>query len=325
MELLILAHAPTRILEQGLLPAAAELQLKVTILTDCVREHIVRAQASSLYGQCELAECDVFNPLAVARFVSIHGRQFNGLLAADAVLHASAAVSAASLGLPGAAWRNAVLHDQRCDFKVGLGRSSSHYRRIADCADCAEPATDPGVDWFPATVQSLESSAMTGGTIVRNTAELQRGLAELRHGYALLEKYREDEEVYALDALATPDGLMILSGSRIEFDQNPARTKRVHSFMPRPPRCDELLSLLPPQYLGLGRHHVEYAVSAAGVRIREIHNGLHDDESELALDDQLDGKLFSEVLKASLGMPVKPLHLLHIDAAPPAVAMRVTA
>ena len=49
------------------------------------------------------------------------------------------------------------------------------------------------------------------------------------------------------------------------------------------------------------------------MRIREIHNGLHDDESELALDDQLDGKLFVEVVKASIGTPVKPLHLLHID------------
>lgn len=323
MELLILAHAPTRILEQGLLPATAELQLKVTILTDCVREHIVRAQDSPLYGQCELAECDVFNPLAVARYVSVHGKQIHGVLAADAVLHASAAMFAACLGLPGAAWRNAVLHDQRLD----LGRSShySHHshqsRRIVDCA---EPASAPAADWFPATVQPLESGAAAGGAIVRNAADLQRQLAGLRHGYALLEKYRDDEEVYALDALATPQGFVILSGSRIEFEQDAVRTKRVQSFMPRPPRCDELLALLLTHDLGLGRHHVEYAVSAAGVRIREIHNGLHDEESELALDDQLDGKLFSEVVKASLGMPVKPLHLLHIDPLP-AAAMRVTA
>lgn len=321
MELLILAHAPTRILEQGLLPAADQLQLKVTILTDCVREHIVRARESPLYGRCELAECDVFNPLAVARFVSVHGKRVDGLLAADAVLHASAAVAAASLGLPGAAWRSAVLHDQRRDFGIGFSHASPHHRRVADCA---EPLANPGADWFPATVQPLEGRAATGGAIVRDAAELQRRLADLRHGYALLEKYLDDEDVYALDALATPEGFAILSGSRIEFDQDAMRTKRVRSFMPRPPRCDELLTLLSAHDLGLGRHHVEYAVSANGVRIREIHNGLHDDESELALDDQLDGSLFREVLKASLGTPVKPLHLLHIDT-PPATAMRATA
>jgi hypothetical protein len=319
MELLILAHAPTRILEQGLLPAAAELQLRVTILTDCVREHIVRAKESPLYARCELAECDIFNPLAVARFVSVHGKRIDGLLAADAVLHASAAVAAASLGLPGASWRHAMLHDQRRD--LGLVPAPAHHRRIADCA---EPATDPGADWFPATVQPLEGGAAAGGAIVRDTDELRRHLGQLRHGYALLEKYRADEEVYALDALATPEGFAILSGSRIEFDQDTVRTKRVQSFMSRPPRCDELLSLLHPRDLGLGRHHVEYAVSGAGLRIREIHNGLHDDESELALADQLDGDLFGEVLKASLGIPVKALHLLHIDT-PPAAAMRETA
>ena len=309
MELLILAHAPTRTLELGILPATAGLQLKVTILTDCVREHIVRAKESPLYAQCELAECDVFNPLAVARFVAVHGRDIAGVLAADAVLHASAAVSAASLGLPGASWRSAVQHDQR----LHAGRASQPARHIAACAGMPG---DPAADWFPATVQALEGGAATGGAIVRNAAELQRQLSGLRHGYALVEKYREDEEVYALDALVTPAGFAILCGSRIQFDDDAVRTKRVHSFMPRPPRCDELLSLLLTHDLGYGRHHVEYAVASSGVRIREIHNGLHDDESELALDDQLDGNLFSEVVKASLALPVKALHLLHIDAQP---------
>ncbi|MTV36741.1 hypothetical protein [Duganella radicis] len=315
MELLILAHAPTRILEQGLLPAAADLQLKVTILTDCVGEHIVRARHSPLYGQCELGECDVFNPLAVARFLSVHGRRVDGVLAAHAVLHASAAVSAASLGLPGASWRPAVRHDQRRD-PVAV----PHARRIIDCA---EPPAGIGADWFPASVQPLEGGAASGGAIVRDMEELRRSLGALRHGYALVEKHRDDEVVYALDALATTEGFAILSGSRIAFDQDPQRTKRVQSFMPRPPRCDELLTLLQPHELGLGRHHVEYALSPAGLRLRDIHNGLHDDESELALDDRLDGNLFAAVLKTSLGLPVTPPHLLHIDA--PAAVARETA
>ncbi len=307
MELLILAHAPNRALEQGFLAAVAELQLKATILTDCVREHIVRAKDSPLYGEAELAECDVFNPLAVARFVAVHDKRFSGVVAADAVLHASAAICAAYLGLPGPAWRSVLRHDQRLDAV----RSLHQQRRIVDCT---EPAIALGADWFPATVQPLEGGAATGGALVRNVAELQQKLAQLRHGYALVEKYREDEEVYALDALATPEGFTILGGSRIEFDRDDVRTKRVQSFMQRPPRCDELLLQLIAHDLGIGRHHIEYGVSAAGVRIREIHNGLHDDETELALDDQLDGKLFVEVVKASIGTPVKPLHLLHIDA-----------
>jgi hypothetical protein len=314
MELLILAHAPTRNLELGFLPAAAELQLKVTILTDCIREHIVRAQASASYAACELAECDVFNPLAVARFVAIHDKRISGVLAADAASHASAAVSAAYLRLPGAAWRNAVLHDQR--LRPGGVPAS---RRVVDCAQASgvRAAQD-----FPIAVTPLEGGAAAGGAIARNADELERRLADLRHGFALLEQHREDETVYALDVLATAQGFAILAGSRIAFDQDAVRTKRVHAFMPRPPRCDELLALLLMHDLGHGRHHVEYGISSAGLRIREIHNGLHDDESEFALADQLDGNLFSAVLQASLGMPVLPPRLPQAGTLPaPALGM----
>lgn len=302
MELLILAHAPTRSLELGFLPAAAELQLKVTILTDCVSEHIARAQASAPYARCELLECDVFNPLAVARFVAVHGRRISGVLAADAALHACAAVSAAYLQLSGAAWRKAVLHDQRLHAGGGMATG----RQLADCAHAAGP-TIPHC--FPLAVGPLEGGITAGGAIVRNPEELARRLADLRHGYAMLEQHRADETVYALDLLATAQGVALLAGSRIGFDQDAVRTKRVQFFMARPPRYEEILSLLPVHDLGHGRHHVEYGISSAGLRIREIHNGLHDDASELALAGQLDGDLFSAVLKASLGLPVAPPRL----------------
>lgn len=317
MELLILSHAPTRVLEQGFIPAAIDLQLKVTILTDCVREHLVRAKDSPQYAQCRLIECDVFNPLSVARFVSVRDLEFSGVLAADAALRASAALTADCLGLPGPSWRNAVLCDQRLDLHRRFEpEASEQYRRIVNCS---EPDLNLIPEWFPATVQPLETGATTGGAIIRSSKDLKRRLADIRYGYVLVEKHRVDEQVYALDGLGTPDGFTVLCGSRIEFDDDEVRTKRVHSFMPHPPRCEELLTMLSGFDLGLGRHHVEYAVGDNGIRIREIHNGLHDDESEFALDDQLDGNLFSETIKASIGVPVRPLRLLRIDAMPAAI------
>ena len=317
MELLILSHAPTRVLEQGFIPAAIDLQLKVTILTDCVREHLMRAKDSPLYGQCKLIECDVFNPLAVARFVSVHGGEFSGVLAADTALRASAAMTADFLGVPGPSVRSAVLCDQRLDLHNHFELEAlGQHRRIVNCS---EPDADLGAEWFPATVQPLEAAATTGGAIVRNPEDLKRRLADMRYGYALVEKHSEDEEVYALDGLGAPDGFIVLSSSRIEFDDDAVRTKRVQSFVSQSPRNDELLALLSKLDLGLGRHHVEYAVSDKGIRIREIHNGLHDDESELALDDQLDGDLFRETIKAHLGMPVKPLRRLRVETMPAAI------
>lgn len=317
MELLILSHAPTRILAQGFIPAAIDLQLNVTILTDCVSEHLARANGSSLYSQCKLIECDVFNPLAVARFVSVHGGEFSGVLATDAALRASAAVMADYLRLPGPSWRSAVLCDQRLDLSQGFDPMASEQRR--QIINCYEQDADLASEWFPVTVQPLETGATTGGSIIRTHEDLKRRLADLRYGYALVESHRENEQVYALDILGSSGGLTVLCGSRIAFDDDEVRTKRVQSFMPRPPRCDELLTLLSGFDLGLGRHHVEYAVVDNGFRIREIHNGLHDDDSEFTLDDQLDGNLFSETIKASVGMPAKALRLLRVDAMPAAV------
>lgn len=314
MDLLILSHVPTRVLEQGFIPAAVDLELKITILTDCVREHLLRAKESPLYGRCELVECDVFNPLAVARFICVHGREFSGVLAADTALRASAAAITEFLDLPGPSWRSAVLCDQRLKLRRHFEPEAS--RQYGGIVNCAEPDASLGTEWFPASVQPLESGAASGGAIVRNAEDLKRRLADLRYGYALVERHREDEEVYALDGLGTPEGFAVLCGSRIEYDDDEIRTKRVQSFMPRPPRCDEVLTLLRSFDLGTGRHHVEYAVADGAIRIREIHNGLHDDESELALDDRLDGNLFSETIKLSIGMPVKPLQLLRIDAMP---------
>lgn len=317
MELLILSHAPTRVLEDGFIPAAIDLQLKITILTDCIREHLLRAQESSLYAQCELIECDVFNPLSVARLVSMHDREFSGVLAADAALRACGAVVAGCLDLPGPSWRSAVLCDQRRDLRNRFTAEPSEFHgRIVNCA---EPDTELDPELFPATVQPLETGAATDGAIVRNPEDLKRRLADLGCGYALVEKHRENEEFHALDGLGTADGFVVLGGSRIRFDDDDSRTKRVQSFMSRPPHCDELLALLSGLDLGVGRHHVEYAVSGKGIRITEIHNGLHDDESEFALNAQLDGDLFRETIKLALGMPLKPLRRLRVDAMPAAL------
>ncbi len=311
MELLILSHIPTRVLENGFIPAAIDLQLKITILTDCVREHLLRAKESPLYGQCKLLECDVFNPLSVARFVSVHAWEFSGVLAADVCLRASAAVTADCLGLPGLSSRSAVLCDQRLDLRNRFeSETSRQHRRIVNCS---EPNAGIDPELFPATVQPLEAGAAIGGAIVGNADDLKRWLADTRYGYALVEKHREGEEVYALDGLGTPDGFIVLGGRRIQFDDDDCRTKRVQSFMPQPPRCDELLALLSELDLGLGRHHVEYAVSDKGIRIREIHNGLHDEESEFAVNAQFGGDLFRETIKVNLGMPVKLLSRLGVD------------
>jgi hypothetical protein len=310
MELLMLSHVPNRVLEKGFLPAAVDLELNVTLLTDCAKEHLLRARTSPVYRHCKLFDCDIFNPLSVARLIAVHDLKLSGVLAADASVRACAALVAASLGLPGPSWPSALLCDQRSVLRGRFEPPSSSRSRWV--VNCSEPDARIDAGSFPVTVQSLETDLDAGGLIARNAEELRRCLAEIRDGYALIEKHRVGD-VYALEGLGTPDGFIVLGGSHIRFDDDPRRTKRVQSLMPRPPRCDELLALLSGLDLGLGRHHVEYAVTEKGIRIREIHNGLHDDESEFAVSGQLDGDLFRETINVCLGRPVKSLHRLRTD------------
>lgn len=311
MELLILSHVPTRVLEEGFIPAAIDLKLKVSILTDCVREHLSRAKESSVYRQCELLECDVFNPLAVARLLSVRGLEFSGVLAAHASLRPSAAMVANYLALPGPSWRSTLLCDQRAALRDRFEPDYSPAQRWV--VNCSEPDAEIGTGSFPVTVQPLETGVATGGAIIRSHQELKRKLADMRDGYALIEKHQPGE-VYALDALATPDGFAILCGSHIQFNDDQCRTKRIASFMPQPPRCDEVLAMVSALDPGLGRHHVEYAVTGSGIRIREMHDGLHDDESEFAVNAQWGGDLFKATVKVCLGIPVKPPRRLRTGA-----------
>lgn len=311
MELLLLSHVPTRVLEEGFLPAAIDLKLKVTLLTDCAREHLLWAKESSAYRCCNLIECDIFNPLSVARLIAVHDLKFSGVLAAAPDLQACAAIVADYLGLPGPSWRSALLCEQRSVLRDRFEpQSSSRSRWVVNCFD-----PDAGIDVgaFPVTVQSLETDLSAGGPIARNPEELKRCLREIHDGYVIVEKHRVGE-VYALDGLGTPEVFIVLGGSHIQFDDDERRTKGIRSLMQRPPRCEELLALLSEIDLGLGRHHVEYAVTDKGMRIREIHNGLHDDESELALNAHFEGELFRETIKVCLGMPVKLPHRRRLDA-----------
>lgn len=303
MEILMLSHLPTRVLEEGFIPAALDLDLRMTILTDCIREHLLQAKDKPQYPQCRLIECDIFNPLSVARLISVHNLEFSGVLAAGPGLQACAALIADYLGLPGQPWRSALLCEQKPSLRDRLEPESARpYRRIVNCAE-----TDLEIDaeLFPVTVEALEADSFAARRIVRNPHELKHCLAEIESGYALIEAY-SDGEIYALDGLGTPDGFIVLGGGRIQFDDDGPLARRVQSFTPRPPGCDRVLALISELDLGLGRHHVEYMLSDKGLRIREIHNGLHDDESELAVNAQWESDLFRAIIQVCLGIPITP-------------------
>jgi hypothetical protein len=315
VNLLLLAHLPTRVLEQGLIPAALDLDLQVTIVTDRAREHLSWAVEHRAARRCRVLACDVWNPLALTRLLEVHDLCPDGVLAADARLQACAALAADYLGRPGPSWRGALLCDQRARLRSRLEpHPCAPNRWIVGCSGReAAPAVDPAA--FPVAVQPLEAEIGAAGPLARDEDELQRYLAEIADGHALVERHRPGE-MYALDLLGTPDGIAVLGGHPIQLAADHRRSKHRQGFLARPPGAAEVVAQVEALALGLGRHQVEYVTTGQAIRIMEIHNGLHDGESELALDARLGGAVFRATLQVCLGRPVPALFRARRGEAP---------
>ncbi|WP_141215584.1 hypothetical protein [Hahella sp. CCB-MM4] len=304
MELILLSHLPTRVLEEGFIPAAIDLNVEVTILTDCIHEHVLRKKFVPAYQHCKLLECDIFNPLSVARLMAIHQLRCDGILAMAPGLQPSAAILSDYHGLSGPSWHSTLLCSQKNALHNRLDPSDNVTNsKIIQAADLKSASM---IKHFPAVVQSLEPGTGDNGQVVRNQEELSRYLTTLSEGFALVENYVEGE-FYTLEGLGTPEGFIVLGGSRIQIQELSGSTIRQPQWMATLPLQNEVLSQLSGLGLGLGRHHVEYTITANGPRIKEIHNGLHTEDGELSLNEHLEGNLFRETINICLGIPSQPL------------------
>jgi len=304
MEWMILSHLPTRSLEEGFIPAAIGLNVGVTIFTDCIQEHVLRKESVSVYQHCKLLECDIFNPLSIARLLAIHSLNFSGILATAPGLQPCAAILSDYCGLAGPSWHSALLCSQKNVLRnrLNFGDRSISSRII----HTADPQSENLIEHFPAIVQSLEPGADNGGLRVSNAKELRACLDTLCEGLVLVENFLQGY-FYTLESLCTPDGFTVLGGSCIRIEGHGHNSTRRRHWIANPPHQKAVVDRLSELNLGVGRHHVEYVLTDQGLRILDIYNGLNSDEEELSLNDQLNGDLFRETLHLCLGIPSSPL------------------
>ncbi|WP_026179934.1 hypothetical protein [Hahella ganghwensis] len=306
MELMILSHLPTRVLEEGILPAAIDMNVGVTILTDCVQEHVLRRESASVYGICKMLDCDVFNPLSVAQLISVHNLPVSGVIATTPSLQTSAAILAEYYGLPGPSWQNSLL----CSNKLALRRKLNPADELVKAKIIHREKTQYSEfpTSFPLLLESLESGSGTEKKIVRNTDQLASYLKTLHQAYAMIDEVPNGEQ-YILEVMGTPDELILLGGVKTNHINTSDQYERYPTWIKNPPGSQEILAILSTLNPGLGRHHVEYVVTDDEAQILEIHNGLNNDEISLSLNLHLQGDLFREIIKLSLGVPISPLEL----------------
>ena len=100
--LILLAHVPTDAVNEGFLPAAQRLGLKVILLTDQAEAHRRHFEAADRPACPDsIVECDVFNPLAIIDEISSHAERPAAIFSNSDHLQTSTALAADYFGRQG--------------------------------------------------------------------------------------------------------------------------------------------------------------------------------------------------------------------------------
>ena len=312
MVLVLLARNPTDTLTHGLLPAAERLGLQVRVLTDHAPAHraLYAAQhRESGFREPVVESCAVTEVRAVLAAVAA-GPRPQALLSNSDHLQVQTALAAEYLGLPGKDWRFALRARDK-----GLMRAA-----LREHLDLQEPSClrvrpgDPvqivdGVS-YPAVLKPAEGVASEDVVLVRDRAELELRLAQVRarrDGDLLIESLL-DGPLHTLETLGDGATLRVWGGYRTQVSAAPYFIEERLTWQPaRPPGViNDVLRQLTGLGLGFGPCHTEFILTPAGPRIVEVNDRLIGDHADFLMADLLDEPIFDDVISVHLGLPPRP-------------------
>lgn len=209
-EIILVAHIPTDSANQGFIPAAKALGLRVVLLTDCVASHreYFSQTGLSAYPDQTVA-CDVFNPLAIVEAVTRRAGRPAALFSNSDHLQASTALAAQYFGLPGKDWRTTYRAKNKAEMRAhlaALGLDRLWHAVVCDSASLSMLASDVP---FPCVVKPREGVASQHVSMSRDWEELAAQCAAIwamHPGQALLIEEYIDGPLYTLETLGDRDG-----------------------------------------------------------------------------------------------------------------------
>lgn len=313
-ELIVLAHVPTDSVNQGFLPAARTLGLRVALLTDCADAHRAHFAASGIVaGPDEIVSCDVFNPLAVIDAVSRHARRPAAIFSNSDHLQTSTAVAANYLGLPGKDWHTTYRAKNKAamrEYLQALGIDTLWYATVSSVAELAALSHIP----FPAVAKPREGVASLQVTLARDRAQLEQqcaaAWADNPGRPMLIEEYIEGP-LHTLETLGDGRQLLALGGFEVQLSAPPFFVEHEAVWRPGPPSgpAARVLEIVRAFGVGFGACHTEFVVTPQGPRLIEINYRNIGDYREFLLQDTLGFPLFETVLRLYLGEPLPALRL----------------
>jgi hypothetical protein len=308
MRLYLLALNPTDSVTEGFLPAAAQLGLDVTVLSDSAEPH--RLAYAGLPFAPEVLECDVRDFREVVSRISRHH-------APDAVftnsdhLQTQAALAAQYFGLPAKDWKATLRTKNKAELRRHLTACGLDVVCSAELAPGQDPSALGELDIpFPCIVKPREGVASEDVALAEDLGhliQLSKEIQQRRTGTALVVEEFLDGELCTLETLGDGNLRHVLGGFRTQLSGPPGFIEEVMEFAHEHPGpvVDQVLAQLDALGVGLGACHTEFVVQADGrARIIEVNYRAIGDRTDLAMARILGIPYFEHVLRTHLGEPL---------------------
>jgi len=173
-ELIILAHVPTDSVNDGFIPAAQRLGLRVVLLTDHAGAHQHHFNQAGLAGYpSEIIACDVFNPLAVMGALTCRAQAPAAIFSNSDHLQTSTAIAADYFDLPRKNWHVTYRAKNKAEMRASLQSRGLDVLWHAVVCDQSMLAQAAGRATFPCIVKPREGVASQQVSLSYNRDELE--------------------------------------------------------------------------------------------------------------------------------------------------------
>lgn len=312
-DLVLLAHVPTAAVNEGFLPAARRLGLRVALLTDHRDDHVrYFARGGAPARPDEIVACDVFNPVAVIEAVAGFARPPSAVFSNSDHLQTSAAIAARYFDLPGKDWRVTYRAKNKAAMRSYLrarGMDTLWHASLTGEADVVAAAAHAP---FPCVAKPREGVGSQLVKSVRDAAELAEHCRRVwteQPGRALLLEEYVAGELHTLETLGDGRDLEALGGFRVRLAEPPHFVELAAEWGDwlTAGQKAAVLDQLARFGVGFGSCHTEFVLTDAGPRLIEINYRTVGDHREFLLDETLGFPLFEAVLRLHLGEPLGEL------------------
>lgn len=314
-ELILLSHVVNMSVNEGFIPAARKLGLRIVLLSDCAEQHRHHfSQVGLAVYPEEIIDCDVFNPLAVIEAVAERSQRPAAVFSNSDHLQTSTAMAADYFGLPGKDWRVAYRAKNKAQMRAYLQQQHIDSIWNATVTDATLLARVIAEVPFPCVVKPREGVASEQVALTRSADELEQYCASIwrkQPGQALLLEAYLQGELYTLETLGDGERLEVLGGFKVTLSPPPHFVELQAHWHTGPITApqQQLVEQIRRFGIGFGACHTEFVMTAEGPRLIEINYRSIGDRRDFLMQEALGIDYFTTVLRVYLGEPLPSLTL----------------